>query len=156
MVILIVAAFLRLKCTTGAAGRPKHSAKHVFFRLDPAASILLIASVCCLLVAMQRGGQHLSWTSPKIIGLFTVSGILFALFLGLEWRTGDDASVPFNILRRRSIAFGAVYLFLFSMPNFSVRELINHTSTRLTVVVRYLYTSILPSSEGIQCAEKRC
>jgi hypothetical protein len=46
---------------------------------------------------------------------------LFTLFLLVEWKMGEDASVPFAIPRQRSMAAGTAYMFFFSMPNFSVR-----------------------------------
>ncbi|KAF2869455.1 permease of the major facilitator superfamily [Massariosphaeria phaeospora] len=120
VVILLVAAFLKLQSVDGGVmDRPSRSGRHIFFQLDPVGSILMIASVCCLLLAMQWGGQSLPWTSPKIITLFILSGILLVLFVLVEWKMGEDASVPFCVLKQRSIAFGTVYLFLFSMPNFS-------------------------------------
>jgi len=73
-----------------------------------------------LFMAMQWGGQSLPWTSRTIIGLFVAFGLLLAFFILLEYKMGNDASVPYTVLKQRSIASGAVYLFFFAMPNFSV------------------------------------
>ncbi|KAF2120122.1 major facilitator superfamily-domain-containing protein [Lophiotrema nucula] len=119
MVMLMVTVFLKLKSVDAARETSNLSAKQVFFRLDPGGSALIIACAVCLLMAMQWGGQSLPWSSPTIISLLAAFVFLLLLFLVVEWRMGNDAAVPFRILRQRSIAFGAVYLFLFSMPNFS-------------------------------------
>lgn len=120
IVFLLVSMFLRLQADIAAKPRQYRSAKHVLFALDLGGSALLISSMVALFLAMQWGGQSLPWSSPVIIGLFATFGALATLFLLLEWRMGDDASVPFIVLRQRSIASGAVYLFLIAMPNFSV------------------------------------
>ncbi|KAF1934984.1 permease of the major facilitator superfamily [Clathrospora elynae] len=125
LVMLLITLFLKLR--TGNQGIVKsppptnnNSPRHILIRLDLAGTILLTSSMCTLFTAMQWGSSHhLPWLSPTIVGLFTVSGVLLALFLLLEWRMDDDASVPFRILKQRSIAFGVVYSFLFSMPNFA-------------------------------------
>jgi hydrogenase-4 membrane subunit HyfE len=122
VVTVLVAVFLRLKTVKGATSRPKCGLKQSLKQFDPAGSILMIASVCSLLLAIQWGGQSLPWASPTIIVLFALSGFLLALFVFVEQRMGNDAIVPFAILGQRSIAFGTVYLFLFSMPNFAVRN----------------------------------
>jgi len=134
MVLGLVAVFLRLD-RENRAGKVKtsnggHDVGRFFFKLDLGGSLLLIAFMCCLFMAMQWGGHRLPWSSPSIIGLFAVSGILLVLFLLVEWKMGEDASVPFGVLEQRSIAFGVVYLFFFSMPNFSVCNCSPRTCSR--------------------------
>ena len=134
VVLGLVAVFLRLD-RENRAGKVKtssrgHDVGRFFFKLDLGGSLLLIASMCCLFMAMQWGGHRLPWNSPIIIGLSAVSGVLLVLFLLVEWNMGEDASVPFGVLKQRSIAFGVVYLFFFSMPNFSVCNCSPHTASR--------------------------
>ncbi|KAF2827813.1 MFS multidrug transporter-like protein [Ophiobolus disseminans] len=119
IVFLLVAMFLKLRKTDRSKVYTSCSTRQFLHQLDLGGSVLLIGSMCCLFTAMQIGGQGLPWTSPKIIGLFTGFGVLLALFLLVEWRMGEDASIPFVILRQRSIAFGVIYLLLSAMPNFS-------------------------------------
>jgi hydrogenase-4 membrane subunit HyfE len=152
MVALLIAWFLRLKTDKGAIRRSKCGFRRSFVQFDPAGSVLMIAAVCCLLLAMQWGGQSLPWASPKIIVLFALSGVLLAVFVFVERKMGDDAIVPFAILKKRSIAFGTVYLFLFSMPNFAVSKPPAHTETWLMDVVRGLHSLVLPSGERLHSA----
>ncbi|ORY15983.1 major facilitator superfamily domain-containing protein [Clohesyomyces aquaticus] len=92
---------------------------HLGLFLNLGGSMSIIVSVCCFLLAIKWRGQSLPWSSTKIAGLFIVPGVLLVGFLAIEWKMGDDAAVPLSVLRQCSIASGAVYLFLFSMPNFS-------------------------------------
>lgn len=92
-----------------------------------------------------------------MIGLFAAFAILFGIFMSIEWKMGDDASVPFRVVKQRSMAFGAVYSFFFAMPNFSVcTDLGASHGLVLIYLVRHLHTHVLPDGEGIQCAEKWC
>jgi MFS family permease len=154
IVAFLVVIFFKLKSIDKANDQPRRGAKQMFYQLDLAGSVLVIASVCCLLLAMQWGGRSLRWTSLKIISLFVLSGILLSLFLFVEWKMGDDAAVPFSVLRQRSIAFGTMYLFLSSMPNFSVSNIPIGTKIKLIATVRYLHTHLLPSSKRLRRAEK--
>jgi hypothetical protein len=84
----LVAIFLKLH-EGGRVGRVKcsnsrHGVGRFLFKLDLGGSVLLVASMCCLFMAMQWGGHRLPWSSPIIIGLFAVSGFLLLLFLFLE------------------------------------------------------------------------
>ncbi|KAF1914749.1 permease of the major facilitator superfamily [Ampelomyces quisqualis] len=119
MVFMLVLACLKSMGVDGKADRSVCGIMQFLYRLDIGGSILLVASVSCLFMAMQWGGQSLPWGSPIVIGLVISSAVLFAFFLILEWAMGDDASVPFPVLQERSIASGGVYLFFFAMPNFS-------------------------------------
>jgi hypothetical protein len=155
--MLLVAVFLKLpaKSTEEVKLPPTGSKKHFLHQLDLGGSALLIASMVALFLAMQWGGHQLPWSSPTIICLFTVSGILLALFVLLEWRMGDDASVPFRVLGQRSIASGAVYLFFFAGPNFSVRIYwFGDGKVELTGIVWGVYTDVLPSRTGLQRTKK--
>jgi hypothetical protein len=154
IVALLVTLFLKLKYTKESTDRSEHSVKKILCKLDLGGSILFIASICFLFLALQWGGQSLPWASVKIIALFTAFALLLAVFLFVEWRMGNDAAVPFSVLRQRSMAFGAVYLFFFSMPNFSVRATRSYKFL-LTLAVWGLLADILPGSEAIQRTEKR-
>jgi hypothetical protein len=119
IVFVLVIALLRLPLPDQKADRSLCNWKQLLYQLDFGGSVLLVAFVSCLFMAMQWGGQRLPWRSPTIIALFTAS-VLFVFFLLLDIKMGEYASVLFRVLQRRSIAFGCVYLFLNSMPNFSV------------------------------------
>jgi hypothetical protein len=125
--------FLRLPADKASTAQESGGLKRFLSSLDLGGSALLISSMVALFLAMQWGGQRLPWNSPVIIGLFVGFGVLVALFLLVEWRMGDDASVPFKILKQRSIASGAVYLFLIAMPNYSVGRILCYHFERVLI-----------------------
>lgn len=161
IVMGLVALFLRLPNESDEKTVPEpisiRSARQFLFKLDLGGTVLLVACMCSLFMAMQWGGHSLEWSSPTIIGLFAVFGVLLGAFLLLEWNMGDNACIPFRVLKQRSIASGVVYLFLFSMPNFSVfNEALALFSEDYanTILVWGLYTNLLSKCQGLYCAEK--
>ncbi|KAL9608974.1 MAG: hypothetical protein Q9167_006225 [Letrouitia subvulpina] len=89
-------------------------------RLDVGGAILLIAAVCCLLLALQWGGVTFSWKSSVIIGLFVGSSLLSLAFAILQWRLGEEATTPLRILRQRSIYMGSAYVAFTNMAIFTL------------------------------------
>jgi hypothetical protein len=48
------------------------------------------------------------------------SGLMFALFVTIQWKMGDQATLPFSILLQRSIVSGALYLLALAIPTYVV------------------------------------
>ncbi|KAH8654969.1 major facilitator superfamily domain-containing protein [Tricladium varicosporioides] len=86
--------------------------------MDPPGALLIIASVCCLLLALQWGGAEHPWSSSRIIGLFVGFGLLLLLFTVVQWKSGENATIPLRVLRQRSVISGALFLFFLQMTNF--------------------------------------
>ncbi|TLD11256.1 hypothetical protein PgNI_05133 [Pyricularia grisea] len=76
-------------------------------KLDPIGTMLLLVSITVLLVALQWGGGLYSWSDPKVYMLFVTSGILAAVFVGVEIREGSNAVMPISIVTKRTVAAGA-------------------------------------------------
>ncbi|KAH7387003.1 hypothetical protein DE146DRAFT_635767 [Phaeosphaeria sp. MPI-PUGE-AT-0046c] len=89
-------------------------------QLDPLGAILLLTSVVCLLLALQWGGQAHPWKSATIIGLLVGSGLLFILFGFMQWKMGENATIPLRVLKQRSILFTSSFLFFIAMSNYVV------------------------------------
>jgi hypothetical protein len=66
----------------------------------------LLPAIICLLLALQWGGNKYAWNSSRIIGLFVGFGLLAIVFIYVQFRRGDDATLPFRIMSQRSLAFG--------------------------------------------------
>ena len=81
-------------------------------QLDPYGSVVFVPGIVCLLLALQWGGTKYPWGNARIIVLFILFAILIGIFIALQIREGDSATVPPRILRQRSMAFGAFYAFL--------------------------------------------
>ncbi|KAK3379645.1 major facilitator superfamily domain-containing protein [Lasiosphaeria ovina] len=74
------------------------------------------AAIMFLLALMYGGNQH-AWDSSVVIGLLVGAATTLAVFLAWEHRRGDDAMVPFAMLRHRVIwsAAGNLFFVLASM-----------------------------------------
>jgi hypothetical protein len=59
VVLGLVVAFLRLPAEDDKLDRSACSAKKMFYELDLGGIVLLVASISCLFLAMQWGGQRL-------------------------------------------------------------------------------------------------
>ena len=89
-------------------------------RMDPVGIVLLVAAVSCLFLALQFGGDTMPWRSATVIGLFIGFGLLCILFGVLQWRLGENATVPIRFLRQRTVVWGSGFLFCINMANYMV------------------------------------
>lgn len=55
------------------------------------------------LLALQWGSSDYGWNSPTVIGLFSGSGATAILFCAWEWHLGDDALIPFSLVKNRIV-----------------------------------------------------
>lgn len=88
--------------------------------LDGLGTILFLGSIVSLLLVLQWGGQTISWRSGISIGLFITFGVCGILFIALQWRLGEYATIPFRVVRIRSIYMGALVLFTLGIASISV------------------------------------
>jgi hypothetical protein len=56
-----------------------------------------------LLLALQYGGTQFAWYSPQIIGLFCGAGGTLIVFLIWNYYKGDEAMIPFSMMRQRIV-----------------------------------------------------
>jgi hypothetical protein len=68
-------------------------------------------SVVCLLLALQWGGTVYAWNSSRIIGLFVGFGLMITIFVIIQIKRGDKATLPLSVLRQRTVASAAFFLF---------------------------------------------
>ena len=77
--------------------------RSVLPRFDLAGFALFAPASIMFLLALQFGSQDYGWGSSEVIGLFCGAAATFALFLFWEYRMGDDAMIPFGIVRQRIV-----------------------------------------------------
>jgi hypothetical protein len=53
-------------------------------------------------------------------------------FFVVQWKLGDDATLPFFILKQRSISSGALFLFFMGMPMTAVSTTMIQSKIRVT------------------------
>jgi len=84
-------------------------------QLDPLGTIIFLPGIICLLLALQWGGLTYPWSSGRIIALLVVFAILISIFVVVQIRNPDNATVPPRIISQRSMAFGSWYIFSVSI-----------------------------------------
>lgn len=72
-------------------------------------TLIVVPAIACLLIALQWGGVKYGWQDPRIIVMFVLFGVLFSIFGYLQYRQGDNATIPLRILKNRSILAGMWY-----------------------------------------------
>jgi MFS family permease len=70
---------------------------------------IVLGSLVCLILALQIGGQSVSWDNKSVIALFVVAGVLFIAFLAIEKWLPVPATVPSVVARSRSMWFAMIY-----------------------------------------------
>ncbi|PLB38198.1 MDR family MFS transporter [Aspergillus candidus] len=81
-------------------------------QFDPAGTILFVAAIICLLIALQWGGSRYPWSDYHQITLLTVFGVLIIAWVLSQRMGGETATVPLRILKERTVAFSTFYIFL--------------------------------------------
>lgn len=90
--------------------------------MDPLGIILLLAAVSCLFLVLQQGGSAWPWKSGKVIGLLFSFAVILSLFGIVQWKLGDDATVPLRLLKDRTILLGSLFLALSNASSYVVRH----------------------------------
>ncbi|KAL5596640.1 uncharacterized protein BROUX77_006588 [Berkeleyomyces rouxiae] len=95
---------------------PKHetpapSLASLATHLDLAGNILFIPSVVCLMLALEQVGTKPPWSSTRIIGLLSASGVCFVMFVVLQLSLKDKATIPLRIMKKRAVWSAAIFTF---------------------------------------------
>jgi MFS family permease len=80
-------------------------------KLDPLGTMIFVPAVVCLLLALQWGGAKYAWNSSRIILLLAIFGVCVLVFIFIQIRDPENATISPRILTRRSILAGAWYSF---------------------------------------------
>ncbi|KAL8753064.1 MAG: hypothetical protein Q9199_005309 [Rusavskia elegans] len=115
-VFFAILLFLRLKSIDDELTRLPLRSK--LWAMDFAGAATLIASVACLLLALQWGGTSYPWRSSRIVGLLIGFTFLMVAFWFLQWKLGDRATIPIKVLLQRSILMSSVFSFFIHMSNY--------------------------------------
>lgn len=81
--------------------------------LDLIGFAIILPTAIMFFMALEWGGQRYAWGSSVVVGLFVGAGLAFMLFLVWEYSQGDNAMLPFSMLRTRIVAAAAAYMFVF-------------------------------------------
>jgi hypothetical protein len=80
--------------------------------LDLVGNVILLCASIMLFLALQYTEQQVPWSSAKVIGLLTGSGLTFIIFIIWQWWKQDGALMPPRILRQRTVAAACAAGFL--------------------------------------------
>lgn len=79
--------------------------------LDLPGFMLVAPGAVMILLGLQFGGNEHPWDSSVVIGLLCGGGVTLILFLVWEYHQGDQAMMPFAMLKNRVIWSAAVTMF---------------------------------------------
>jgi len=96
------------------------SLREQFKKLDPWGTAVFLPGVICLILALEWGGTTYPWSNPRIIALFILGGLLLIIFIVIQFKSGDYATVPIRIISQRSVASGFFYSIVNSGAMFSM------------------------------------
>ncbi|KAI3326360.1 major facilitator superfamily domain-containing protein [Xylariaceae sp. AK1471] len=80
-------------------------------KLDPAGSVLFIGGIVSLLLALQWGGLVHPWSDGRVIALLVVFAVAIVAFAATQLFVGENATIPTQIARQRSVAFACLFGF---------------------------------------------
>ena len=79
------------------------SFKKKLWQLDPLGTICFLPGICCILLALQWGGNKYPWNDGVIIALFVVGTLLVITFVCIQIWLQDGATVPPRIIKKRTV-----------------------------------------------------
>ncbi|KAM7218871.1 putative efflux pump antibiotic resistance protein [Rhypophila decipiens] len=83
-------------------------------RFDPIGTIVFMPAIICLLLALQWGGTQYEWSSWRIILLFVFFAVLIVIFVFIQHKQGELATVPPRIFFKRTVYAASFYNFCLS------------------------------------------
>jgi hypothetical protein len=92
-------------------GREAITWKQLVKELDLFGTLFFIPAIVCLLFALQWGGSKYPWNEGRIIALFVSFGVFIIIFIGIQIRMQDNATVPPRIIKNRSVAASSFFAF---------------------------------------------
>ncbi|MCJ1382480.1 hypothetical protein MMC17_005593 [Xylographa soralifera] len=94
---------------------PVMKLKDKLAKLDLVGAILFITGMTCLFMTLQRGGAQYPWSNIQAWGWLLGFGFAMILFVILQLRLGDDATIPPRIIGQKSIAFCCLFVCFISI-----------------------------------------
>lgn len=80
-------------------------------KLDVVGTFFFVVSVTCLFIALEWGGVKYGWFSGQIVVLIFFFAIAGIVWIFIQYRRGEDATLPGRIMKMRSISAGALTSF---------------------------------------------
>ncbi|EPS44955.1 hypothetical protein H072_993 [Dactylellina haptotyla CBS 200.50] len=85
-------------------------------KMDILGAFFLICAIVCLLLALQWGGFTYSWSNSKVWGCILGFGLLIIIFIYIQFREQDNATIPPRIfLHNRTVLAACTFNAFLSM-----------------------------------------
>lgn len=78
----------------------KESVEHSKQKIDYLGAFTLVASIVCLMFALELGGKEYAWDSSMILGLFAAFAVLIIGFIFIE-RRAEEPIITFGMFKNR-------------------------------------------------------
>ncbi|KAK6359414.1 hypothetical protein TWF696_000574 [Orbilia brochopaga] len=89
-------------------------------RIDILGAFFLISAIICLLLALQWGGFTYKWSDSRVWGCILGFGLIISIFIYIQFREGDNATIPPRIfLRNRTVLAACTFNSFLSMGIYS-------------------------------------
>ena len=102
----LLAMTLLLPNTTMGSDDKKQTWRETLKQLDPVGFALLESSLAALLIALNWGGITYPWHNERIIALFVVFGVVFAVLMVQQFIKGESGILPLHVLSKRDVWAG--------------------------------------------------
>ena len=79
--------------------------------LDLLGLAVLLPTIVCLLLALQWGNSKYHWKNARVIVLFILSALLFGVFVTVQIWKKDQATVPLNVIKQRTVWACSIFSF---------------------------------------------
>ncbi|KAI9647104.1 hypothetical protein NHQ30_005106 [Ciborinia camelliae] len=119
------AAFILFFTVKGSPTKNTDSFRQKLEKMDNFGTLVFIPGLMCILLALQWGGNTYDWGNARIIVLFILGGFLLMLFIIIQFKAGENATLPIRIIKQRSIAAavwfsffnsGSLYILIYYLP----------------------------------------
>ncbi|ROW05847.1 hypothetical protein VMCG_05198 [Cytospora schulzeri] len=81
---------------------------------------IFTCAIVMFFLALQFGGNRLAWDSSAIICLFWASGFALIAWLVWDWYAGNDAMVPYSMMRQRIVWVSCLCMAFQAIPMYSL------------------------------------
>jgi hypothetical protein len=63
------------------------------------------------MLALQWGGTIFPWKDSRIVGLLVGFGVMILIFMFIQYKLGDKATLRLNVLNQRTVASAGLFTF---------------------------------------------
>ena len=83
--------------------------KQILVKMDLISNLFLIGSLVSLFIVLSWANTKYAWSSATIIGLLVTFGMCLVIFAILQYRRGDEATLPPRVMKQRSVLAAALF-----------------------------------------------